>query len=225
MTLLRCSPENHSTYHILKGYGIDIKGFDVVFAGSHDLIEKELFQQCEINKLYAFECNPFVIPDLKERLRDTNWQYFQACLWSEPNIEKEFYFYRQPKDGASGLYKPDKMGDYVNCPLTGESLTLKTTTLDRYITDNIIDISNTKLLVADLQGAEVPVLKASHKLLESKVLEWIIVETSTFACYKDGSTMQEIDKLLTSYGFENLGFIKDWGQGRSMHGDCIYRRK
>lgn len=219
-----CPPEIHSTYQIIQAFNIYLKGFDVVHLGSHDLNEKDLYQKCKVNKVYAFECNPFLIPDLKERLRDTNWKYFQACLWSEENIEKEFYFYRNKKDGAGGLYKPDRMGEFVDCPTTGESIKLKTTTLDNYILDGIVDISNTKLLVVDLQGAEEPVLSASHELLSSEMLDWIIVETSTFSCYQDGSTNQAIESLLSKYQFKNIGFWKDWGNQMEMHGDAIYKR-
>lgn len=224
MTLLQCPPENHSLYHIINQFHIDIKYRDVVFLGSHDLIEKDVFQRCKVNKVYAFECNPFLIPDLKERLRDTNWKYFQACLWSEENIEKEYLFYRNKKDGAGGLYKPDRMGEFVDCSPTGESIKLKTTTLNNYIYDGILDISNTKLLVVDLQGAEEPVLSASHQLLSSEMLDWVIVETSTFSCYKDGSTNQAIESLLSKYQFKNIGFWKDWGTQWEMHGDAIYKR-
>ena len=225
MTLLHCSPENHSTYRILRQLDINIIHKDVLFAGSHDLIEKDTFQRCGVNKVICFEANNFVYTDLQERLRDTNWPHFCACLWSEVGTRKEFYFYRQKKDGASGLFLPDKMGEYVDCQPTGEKIVLKTTTIDNYIQNKIIDISNVNLAIFDLQGSELRALIGSKLLLESCQLEWIICEVSNFSCYLGAPQEPEITHFLEKYGFRKIAFQLDWsGKNGEQHGDNIYKK-
>ena len=224
MNLMKCSPENHSTYHIIQRFNIDLRGFDLIHAGAHDLIERELYERCRVNRVYAFEANPIVIIGLEQRLLGTDWKAFQACLWSENGIEKEFYYYQDNYNGAGGLFLPERMNEFVDCKPTGKSFKIKTTTLNQYIEDNIVDISNIKLFNADLQGAELDACIGATKLLESSMLEWLIIETSTFDCYKNGTKDKDLVDLLKQYNFTKIGFWKDWGNDKEQHGDAIYRR-
>lgn len=215
--LLECPPEQHSTFHLIKQVGIDIKGKNVLFAGSHDLIEKQLLQRLGVNIVYCFECNPFVYQDLVERIKDTNWKSYLTCLWSESNLSKEYYFYRNNKDGAGGLYKPDKMGDYVDCPLTGENITVQTSKLDDY------EFEPVELLILDLQGSELEALKGATKVLQT--VKYIICEASTFECYKNAPIIQDIVEYLMQYDFFPVKYQVDWGKDGNYHGDLVFVKK
>jgi len=222
--LLTCPPEHHSTYRILQSANVNLNGSDIIHAGSHDLIEKDLYQRMGINTVYAFECNPYVYTDLLERIKGTNWKTFNACLWSESGIKKDFYFYRNKKDGAGGLYKSDLMNLFVDCKETGETLQLTTTTLDDYIKDELVNINNVKFLNIDLQGAELEFLKGSKLILSFPALEYILCEMSTFNCYEQGAIDLDISRFLGEYYFFPIKWYKDWGNDECQHGDMLFQR-
>lgn len=222
--LLRCPPENHSLHHMIQHYGIDLKNKNVIFAGAHDGIEYDSLEHHNVARVDWFEANKYVFPHLKERIKDNpkHNAYF-ACLGKKDGEYVTFYSYRDKKDGASGLYKPDKFKDYIkDCPLTGEEWTLSTVTIDSYIED--IRLANYFLAVVDLQGAELDFFKGGNLLLKQDTLEWIICEVSHFSCYKDAPQATDIDEYLKGFGFENVGYREDWNLGQNLHGDNIYKR-
>lgn len=206
--------ETHSTAQIIRHFRIPLRG--TITMGGHAALEKNIFDAygSEIN--YWFECNPNVFPELEKRLSgDPRHQAIYACLWSENDIELDLKFFRNNSDGAASLYDVDKFYDFVpDCPATGESVKVKTSTFDSVATKHGIDISRINFLVCDLQGAEIEALKGASNLLLSPALEWIYCEVSWEAYYKGAPLIDEVIKYLADYGFLPQGLRPDTpGQG------------
>lgn len=224
MALLQCKPENHSLFHILTRYNINIENQKVLFIGSHDLIEKETLDRFNPQRVDCFETNKYVYPDLLERIKgDRRYVAHFSCLSNEDNSSQEFFVYQDKKNGASGLYRPDKMGNHVDCPITGESWFVNCMTYDTYAED--VGLPNDYYLaIIDAQGSELNILKKSKSLLKQKTLEYMIVETSSFNCYENGPIDTDITEYLKGHNFIRYGFWKDWGTDKEWHGDTIYKR-
>lgn len=223
--LLQCRPENHSLYQMINSLNIPIKNKNILFTGSHDFIEKDIFDRLEPNVVDLFECNPTVFASLKDRIRgkENIYKAHFGCLWSESNIEKEFHFYRDKYDGAGSLYKEKDFNKYIpDCKRTGDTVKLKTITLDDYIED--IGLPNYDLWILDLQGAEYDCFLGGKSILNQSSLKWIICEVSNFECYDGQKLENDITDFLSSYRFEKVAIRKDWGD-KEWHGDTIYRRK
>lgn len=229
MELCPCDIRTHSFAQLIrevesKGYS-PIKNQDVIHIGAHDGIEADIYDFFEAKSVFWFECNPYVFPNLLKRItekpRSAKHLAYQTALWSEAGKTLDFNFYRDKRDGASGFYLPEKMFDYIkDCPLLEEKIQIKTNTLDNYVNDGIVNISNISLLNLDVQGAELEVLKGANLLLTNPSLRFIWCEVSWDKVYKDAPVMDDITTYLGKFGFQFAGLRKDW----EIHGDALYVR-
>lgn len=230
MELVPCDIFSHSFSLMIrelqnKGYN-PISYADVLHIGAHDGIEADIYDYYGAKNVNWFECNPYVFPNLLKRINEKSRKAkhlaYQAALWDKAGEELEFRFYRNQKDGASGFFLPEKMFDYIkDCPLLEETIKIKTNTLDNYINDGIIDISQTKFLNIDVQGAELKVFQGANTLLNNRTLEFIWCEVSWDNVYKEAPLMSDITDYLKGFDFEFVGLRKDW----EIHGDALYWRK
>jgi len=221
--MVGCHIESHSTYNVLKEIeekiGISLKNKNVVHIGAHDGLEKDIYDTLGVKNTLWIECNPYVFPNLEKRIaNDDRHKAFEACLWSEEGLEKEYYFYRNETDGAGGLFKDQKMKEYISdCPMTGESIKLKTQTLDKLAYRETLGIGNVHFLNIDVQGSELEVLKGAQGLFTDN-LELIYCEVSWDNIYENGPLLEDIDKFFHEKGYNRIGIRQDW----VMHGDAIY---
>lgn len=218
--LVPCDINTHSTSIMMRQFNIHPKL--VYHIGAHDGIEADIYDYYKA-KVRWFECNPFVYPNLLTRVRHRPNHYtHEVCLWNEDGRELPFFFYRNKEDGAGGLYKPDKMFDYIkDCPLLEETVSIKTTKLDTMVDDLLHnEIDDVDFLNIDVQGAELQVFKGAHTLLSNPSLKWIWCEVSWDDVYQGGAKMIEIDDYLWKYGYSKVGIRKDW----EIHGDALYKR-
>lgn len=93
-----------------------------------------------------------------------------------------------------------------------ESLKLQTITLDTIVKKQFSQ-ENFYLLVMDVQGAELKVLKGANNLLENQLI-YVYAEVSEEPLYEGGCTFEELTAFLKKYGFrlKNLSMnYKNWG--------------
>lgn len=224
----KCDIFNHSTYQVLtqimqiQGYENFLEGKDIIHAGSHNLLEADIYDHFKAKRVYCFEANKLIFPELLERIGNRpGYHGYCTALWSCAGKELPFYFYRNKTDGAGGLFEDDKMHEYVtDCPQLEEKTTVITNTIDNYINDGIIDISNVSFLNIDLQGAELEAFKGGHELLISPSLKCIYCEVSWGPVYKGGPQQNDIVDYLSKYNFHFVGKREDW----QIHGDAIFLR-
>lgn len=216
---MQCNIFSHSTYQVLKQLGFDYTGWKTLWLGAHDLLEKDILDHLGFSHTYCVECNPFVFPDLLERIGDDKrYTAIEACIWSEDDLEKTYHFYRNIKDGAGGLFNDKKMKDYIkDCPQLDQNITLKTKTVATIAKEKNIDLSSIDFLCCDLQGSELEAFKGSGSELRPKL---IYCEVSWDEIYENGPLLQDIDDFLLKWGYTRLGVRVDW----SKHGDALYIR-
>jgi len=216
---------NHSTYNIFSQLGIDLRDKKIIHIGAHDGLEAGIYKHMGVIRADFIECNKFIFPKLLERLEDyPNYHAHFIALSDKDNNYKTYYSYRNITDGASGFYLPDKMFDHIkDCPLTGDQWEVGCMTYDTYSEDKALP-TDYALLNIDVQGEELNILKSAKSLLNQKTLEWIYCETSNFSCYLNGPLEKDITNYLAQFGFQKIGFRKDWGDESEQHGDTIYKR-
>lgn len=219
MELLKCDLNTHSIAVMLRQFQINPKS--IIHAGAHDLLSSEIYAQYD-SKVIAFEANPYTFLRLKYRIKDYPKQRaIQACLWNKDGEELELNLYRSNTDGAASLLKPDEFNNYhPDCKLTGETIKMKTSRLDRFIEDGVIDVSDVDFLVVDLQGVERQFYEGAHLLLFSSALKYIWTEVAWGPIYQGGSNINEIDTILDKYGFQRVHVRQDW----ALEGDALYVR-
>jgi len=191
--------------------------------GAHDGIEANIYDFLGAKFVIWFEVNPLVHPYLVQRLggRPNHLPF----LYGVGDVDEEtvpFYFYRDIRDGASGIFLPDKMFDYVkDCPLLDQTSNVTLYKLDTLVARHNLPIERVNFLNVDVQGAELKVFKGAHNLLRSPNLKYILCEVSWDNVYKDAPVMTDIDDFLKPYGFQRIHVRQDW----EIHGDALYVRQ
>ena len=129
---------------------------------------------------------------------------FESVFWNSPGLELDFYEFNQ-NEGNSAI-----------APIDNSKLTRKTkkitTTLDKELSKK--SLPTPVLLVLDVQGAELHVLRGASKLLE--IIDFVIIEIGNQSQgYVEMPTDKQINSLLKIYNFKPSIY-------RSSH-DKIYR--
>jgi len=197
-------------------------GKDVIHTGAQNLIEFGIYTHFNVKRGYYFECNEYVFPELLERIGNKpGHQAFLSALWSEQGKELDFHFYRDMTDGAGSLFENEKFESYVpDCPMLNKTLKVKTNTLDNFIQDGIVDISDIIFWNNDTQGAELEIFKGGNMLLNSPSLKFIWCEISFDNLYKNAPLADDITQYLKQFGFVLVG-VRDDGNAQ---GDGLYVR-
>lgn len=117
--------------------------------------------------------------------------------------------------GSSSLLKPLKHVEYFpEISFTRKQL-IQGVTLEQYI--QIMNIDLVDLLWLDIQGKELDVMKASEKILKSKV-KLVHLEISRVKFYQEQPNEREIRKFLV-----NSGFICVIDRVGAISGNAVYR--
>ncbi len=98
---------------------------------------------------------------------------------------------------------------------TGEVLSMQTHRMDTLLSKAGMQPADADVLVIDVQGAELMVLRGAGEYL--KAARFLEVELSTIQVYKGAPLAHELDAYLTDAGFTRETPIH-------AHGDTIYRR-
>jgi FkbM family methyltransferase len=123
-----------------------------------------------------------------------------------------FYYYSNNTEMAemSNMYGRPQVEKDLN--LKVEKINANITTLEEFL--NVQDLEHVDFLKVDAEGAELAVLQGCGKLIDR--FDYIQVESG--GCYKDsGITLEEVFRLLSSYGFsifrivpEGLIYLTHW---------------
>jgi len=130
--------------------------------------------------------------------------------------------------GKSKFYLNE--GHYTNSLLKAEDasyknigcITVETVTMDAYARNAGIDYID--ILKADVQGAELKVLKGARDLINDKKISLIFIELEFLRLYKDQPMFYDICKYLADrqYSFYNFYGIGETTAGQAIAGDAIF---
>ena len=186
----------------------DLKVTGVIQAGSHEGQEVWLFKRLKINNGYFFEpcLRPFRI--LASLPVGGNYTYYQIALSDHEGYE---VMNTASYDQSNSLLKP-KLHLVTHPSITfegGEMVMLRT--LDSF------KITNCNLLLIDVQGYELQVLRGAKETLET--IDYVYVEVNKEELYEGCSMVEDVDDFLSEF----TRVETKWS--RYGYGDALYVKK
>lgn len=158
----------------------------------------------------VYGCEPH--PDeYKELLPIFNGQLKNVAISSE-NGEADIYLTPLGKGGSRMSVERQ----------TDRPIKIETWTLDKF--DEWANKEERILLWMDIEGHELIALKSGIKLLESRRVKWLNLETrnNMDEDWKEYPLTKDINKFLANYGYRNVYRYNVQGTYREAPGDCIY---
>ncbi len=188
----------------------------IIHVGAWQGLDVPEYKALGIPKITLVEAMPDMASTLRKRYgHDEQIQIIEAAASDTSNKTVSFYPLNY---GSSSLLKPKieslqhVFADFKEI----EPIAVKTMKIDEIV----INVTETVMLIIDVQGAELQVLKGSTITLKKTAL--IKVEVSTVAYYEGQTYQNEITDFLRGYGFIPVSkrISKKIGQG-----DAIFLKK
>ena len=205
---------SYTTAELLRRY--KISPTQIIHVGAWEGLDVPEYKSLGIPKITLVEAMPNKASALRERYgNDEQIQIIEAAASDTSNKTVTFY----PLDhGSSSLLKPKIeslqhiFGDFIEA----EPIAVQTIRIDDIETSNTSKI----MLIIDVQGAELQVLRGSTEALKKTIL--LKVEVSTTTYYEGQSYQNEIALFLRIRGFIRVSqrISKKMGQG-----DAIFIRR
>ena len=123
-------------------------------------------------------------------------------------------------NGESSSLLESKMQSLVHPDITFEPTQVCISITVDDLVKKHFPVDSISLLVLDVQGAELSVLKGAPNTLE--IVQFVFTEVSTVQMYKDQPLFKEISKFLDGFGF---CLIEHNLRNRTFHGDALYIKK
>lgn len=184
----------------------------LIHVGAHLVQERDEYHDLGFEPVLWFEAQPEIATRAQKILQTfENQELRNVGLWSTAGTELEL-FVAGNEGSSSSLLEPFLISAShpdVSCQA---SYKIKTSTLDLE-TVNSHDAFN--VLVLDVQGAELEVLKGAEQLLEN--VNYIFSEISTLELYRNSPHAHELCEYLEKKGFlfaaSHLNRNTGWGEG------------
>jgi FkbM family methyltransferase len=195
---------------LIKKYNLKING--VIHIGAHYGQEHNLYKKQNINNIVYFEPLKKNFDVLKKNVDDKT-VLFNIALGNDNKKIKMFV--ESSNNGMSSSILEPKVHtkQYPHIVFNEEEY------VDMKKLDDIdFDFSNFNMMNIDVQGYELEVFKGSEKVLKN--LDYIITEVNREELYRNCAQVDEIDKFLSSFGFERVE--TSWEGG--TWGDAFYKK-
>jgi FkbM family methyltransferase len=189
----------------------------ILHIGAHEGQELEEYVMLGFEGIFWVEAIPEVFERLKNRVGESNCA--SALLWSSSNEKLKFKIANNEVSSSAFSFTGETPWENVR---TVKEIELQTSTLDTLVLERIlnVDFLNQALLVLDVQGAELEVLKGSADTLS--FFSAVSVEVSKKRVYTGGAEYKSIDSYLKSQGYKK---IAEWVDPKIGHGDALYVAK
>jgi FkbM family methyltransferase len=189
----------------------------ILHIGAHEGQEKEAYFMLGFEDTFWIEAIPEVFERLKNRVGESNCA--AALMWSSSN--EKIMFKIANNELSSSAFSFTDESPFSNLRMVNE-IELQTSTLDSLILEGILnrDFLDRAILVLDVQGSEIEVLKGSIKSIS--LFSAICVEVSKKHVYYGGAKYREIDLWVKSHGYKKIG---QWVNPMTGHGDALYVAK
>jgi FkbM family methyltransferase len=192
----------------------------VIHAGANLCQERELYASSNFGPIYWIEAIPKYVELSRVNLVGFDDQFIvEAALWNESGVNKDFNI--SSNGGLSSSFFKMKWHRALQPSISlDKHIQMVTTSIDDLIRNLNIADNQIAVLVLDLQGAELEVLKGAQEALKNTLS--IHCEVSRTQLYKSQPTFKDIDEFLTSAGF---ALVKHDLEGENYSGDALYLRK
>lgn len=198
----------------------------LIHAGAHLAQERHQYEACGFRKILWIEGSPKICSRLMSSLSEhtnesgvsaSGTEHHVVCSLLSDREDTEIDFYEFSNDGeSSSIFHPtaENSKRWPQVFETGQKQLLRTRTLDRIAVETgFSDI--TDVLVVDVQGAELLVLKGADHLLST--VKAVVTEISTIPYYSGGVLFPELRSFLESRGFVPMSLPR-------RHGDMLFLR-
>lgn len=189
------------------GHGLKISS--VVHAGAHLAQERFYYESLGANRVLWIEGSASTYARLEASLEEdrkagmltAEHKAVNALLFAEDDVQMTLHGFSNDGESNSVLRATKGFTDrWPGIGETGSGETLASSTLDRVIAQHLP--GGADLLVLDLQGAEIEVLKgASAAIHRAKA---VICEVSKIAIYEGGALYPEVVAFFAAHGFVDM---------------------
>lgn len=163
----------------------------VIHVGAHNGQSRIDYIKLGAKRFYWFEAIPELAARLRNRYKED--EVYAGVVWSTPEIEIDFFQLNESANSSAIKIKR------ASTHQIQEIHKLRTLTLDSVLADK--ELETEALLVLDVQGAELEVLKGATNLLKS--IHYLICEIGvTDQGYDSVPTEIDISSTLSQYGFK-----------------------
>jgi FkbM family methyltransferase len=179
----------------------EIKNEFLLHAGAHLCQESQLYNDYGFKRVLWLEAFPQAIQEAERLLtKFPKQEICHALLWSKDGEIRKFHVAKGAFSSSTLQMKRHRLiwpgSKYV------ESLQMTSCTLDSLAKPK--GISNVSLLVVDVQGAELEVLKGAVSVLANT--DYIYIEIAVLEIYSGQAKSSEISNFLRSQGFFLLAY-------------------
>lgn len=191
---------------------------NVIHIGAHYGEEAKAYKEAGVEHCCWIDANPNVLPILKENT-DGMFEdqfHFLACLTDKDGEYVEFNISNIEGQSSSILqlaYHKEAHPEVIYV----EKIGIHTQTLDALLERNSISPERYDFMNADIQGAELLMLKGAESVLPH--LKAIYMEVNEKEVYAGCPLVEEIDDFLAEYGFVRVE--TEWA-GDFGWGDALY---
>lgn len=194
---------------VYKKYNLDIKG--VIHIGAHFGEELDIYENFGINNIFLFEPIESNFEQLSKNVsnRQSNIKIYNVALGNE-NCEVEMNISSNDKTSSSILEPKVHLIAHPEVSFIGKEK-VKMMRMDDF------DINDSNMMVIDVQGYELEVLKGSKNTLEQ--IDYIYIEVNRDEVYENNARIEEVDQYLFEYGFRRLETSWYYTQ---VWGDALY---
>jgi FkbM family methyltransferase len=221
--------ETEISFNELRKYWIKSETLPVLHCGAHLGEERFLYFEFQMLPVTWIESGPHLIDSLRENVMQLPCQnVIEATLWSTSNVKMKLNIANN--SFSSSLLNLEAASYlYPEISIT-ESIEVLTTAIDD------LEISRQSLdgglLVLDLQGVELEVLKGAVKTLDKS--NYILCEVSNVEMYRNQPLWPEINEFLKIHCLTLIDFQideeKGWGnalyrKGRAKIFDSVMRKR
>ena len=199
-----------------------IPGAPLIHIGAHLVQERDEYSDLNFTPVLWFEGIPEIAEQARILLREhPHQELINSALWSTAGISKLFH-YAGHEGSSSSLLTPYLISaSHPEVRKTSE-FSVFTSTLDIELSKLKNDIKY-KVLVLDVQGAEIEVLKGSQNAMQD--IDYIVSEISQIELYKDDAEIGELTSQLNKQGYifvaSEMNRATGWGEGLFIHKRAI----
>jgi FkbM family methyltransferase len=191
---------------------LNVRPKGVMHVGAHLGEEKEYYEASGMLPVHWIEAREDLVREMQKFLLPPQHYVEHALLWRESNVLLKMNV-ASNSQSSSILPLADHRIQYPHINYVG-TIEMRTKTLDDLLDDGI----ECEMIVLDLQGAELEVLKGLTGMRWAKI-KWIYTEIFTKELYENCARLSEIDTFLAKQGFRRIftRMQRDHGWG-----DAIY---
>lgn len=187
---------------VIDRYDLHLSG--CVHVGAHEGQEAQTYVDCRIDKVAWIEANPATLPALRAHVEPFGHSVIEACVGETTGAPVTFHVaeadnYSNRGQSSSILPLGTHRDRHPEVSYVAD-LAMQTTTLDDLCDAHNIGGPGWDLLVADVQGAELLVLRGAQRMLEHVTL--VYLEVNIEPLYEGCGLFDEVDELLVDAGFE-----------------------